>query len=357
MIVGDWHSDIHEQPVFESLSRLGNDVRGFPWHHYFQTDTTKSALSVGVKKAQYKYQIGPLVSELNNELVSEIMDFVPDLIFFYRGTHILKRTLKRAKKLLPNVILVGYNNDDPFSEAYPFWMWRHYKACLRYYDIVFAYRERNLSELEGAGASAAFLLRSWFNPDVHYPETVEAGETPSFSSDVVFVGHFENDGRLEVLESLAAQGISVKIYGPPYEWDKVLLASSSLRSLAPVRLVWGEDYRRAISSSKIALCFFSKLNRDTYTRRCFEIPACKTVLCSEYSSEMAELFQDNREALLFRDTDELIRKVNEVLADEKKRESIAKLGCERVWADGHDITSRMKYMIDEVRSHVSSVNE
>ena len=47
--------------------------------------------------------------------------------------------------------------------------------------------------------------------------------------------------------------------------------------------------------------FFSRLNRDTYTRRCFEIPAAGTLMLCDYSDHAATLFAPGREADFFRD--------------------------------------------------------
>ncbi len=41
--------------------------------------------------------------------------------------------------------------------------------------------------------------------------------------------------------------------------------------------------------------FLSKINKDSYTRRNFEIPAMKKVLLSEYSSELSNMFIEDKE--------------------------------------------------------------
>ena len=86
----------------------------------------------------------------------------------------------------------------------------------------------------------------------------------------------------------------------------------------------------------IALCFLSKLNKDTYTRRCFEIPAIGSALFSEYSEYLANLFIDGTEAVFFRNQNELVEKVTYYLNHKDELEEIRKRGTERVSRDGHE---------------------
>ena len=108
----------------------------------------------------------------------------------------------------------------------------------------------------------------------------------------------------------------------------------------------GQDYVEAIRSSPIALCFLSKLNRDSYTRRCFEIPAIGAALFSEYSDDLTSLFIDGKEAVFFRDKYELVDKVKYYLAHLDELFQIQQGGRRRVLNDGHDIYSRFKRVIE-----------
>lgn len=121
-----------------------------------------------------------------------------------------------------------------------------------------------------------------------------------------------------------------------------------LKHLAPVHLVWNEDYNKALCGAKIALCFFSKLNRDTYTRRCFEIPAAGTLLLSEYSDDLASLYQAGEEADMFKTKQEMIQKINLYLDNDDLRSRVAANGNQRAIIDGHDIVSRMAKVLDFV---------
>lgn len=364
LVVGDWHSQVHEEPVARALATLGHTVERFAWHSYFRPALAPipglAALNRLNYKFQNKYLLGPQFQAVNHDLLTCTLQTQPDTLFVYRGTHITAATLRAIKRAFPRAILVGYNNDDPFSPRQPRWAWRHFVQAIPEYDLMLAYRHHNLDDFLRSGARRVELLRSWFVPEINHPVTLTPEEQKKFKCDVVFVGHNEPDGRLELLEEIVRQGFSLRIFGP-YKgfgengWYPAVYNSSLLRSLAPVGLVWGEDYNKALCGAKVALCFLSKRNRDTYTRRCFEVPATQTMLLSEYSNDLATLYEEGRDADFFRSKEELIKKLRRYVQDDLLRRSIAEAGCRRVWADGHDVVSRMGQLlvrIEELKSRI-----
>lgn len=344
LLAGDWHSQVHEEPAYRALLSLGHQVSCFAWHGYFSTASTGRPTALW-RRLQYKYLLGPCFSRLNADFVRTADTQRPELVFIYRGTHILPASIREIRQRVPGVTVVGYNNDDPFAPDQPRWLWRHFLGCLPEYDAALAYRHHNLPELTRHGAKQVYLLRSWFVPEFNHPVTLSAEESPRFDSDVVFAGHYEDDGRLQLLEQVAKQGFKLKLFGPP-GWESAIERSRWLKALAPVRPVWGEDYNKALCGAKVALCFLSRLNRDTYTRRCFEIPATGTLMLSEYSEDLSSLFEEGQEADYFRSAEELITKLHLYLGDDSRRRAVASAGLARVWRDGHDVRSRMATLLD-----------
>ena len=345
LVAGDWHSELHEQAVYNAFIELGHETLRFAWHEYFKSAGAFSKLIMPFLKAQNKYMFGPLVDRLNHELVDIVAHEQPNLVFVYRGTHIYQKTLQLIHKAAPSAVLVGYNNDDPFSPHYPRWKWRHFLAGVPEYDLVLAYRPHNVDELRAAGARCVELLRSWFIPERNHPVELSDKDRQRFECDVVFVGHYEDDGRLACLEEIVRHGWTLRLFGPGYEWDPVICKSKELKVQMPLELVWGDDYNKALAGAKVALCFFSQLNRDTYTRRCFEIPASGTVLMSVYSDDLAAMFKPDEEAVLFRDIPDLLAKMASLINNEGQIEKIAAAGTKRVWDDGHDVVSRMRDVV------------
>ena len=347
LIVGDWHSEVHEKPVFNALLSFGHEVRAIKWHHYFSSKVGNFFwLKNFFVRLQNKFIIGPLIGKLQKKLIEEVIYFQPDIIFYYRGTHIVPSTLTKIKKILPICVQIGYNNDDPFADGHPKYLWRHFKACLPRYDLVLAYRHANIKEYFAGGAIRVELLRSWYIPERNYPLRLENDTKPEYKSDIIFIGHYENDGRVSCMEKIVEAGYKFKLYGPGYDWDQVLLKNKTLRHLVPVKLVWGEEYNFAINGAKIALCFLSKLNRDTYTRRCFEIPASGTMLLSEYTDDLDSLFKEGLEADYFRNEMEMMEKISFYLSNLPELSRVSSAGYSRVVSEGHDIYSRMRNMIE-----------
>lgn len=348
LVVGDGHSAIHEVAVVEAFRKLGHRVEPFYWQSYFNSQNPVVRLW---QRIQNKFLIGPVLRKLNADLVDAAIQFKPKLIFIYRGTHITPKAISEIKQRLPGCVVYGYNNDDPFADGHPPWLWRHFLKSVPKYDLVFAYRHHNLDDFIKIGAKRVELLRSWYIPHLNHAVTLSDIDEGKYGCDVVFVGHYENDERLEYLEEIARNGFKLRLFGPEYEWNHLLVKSEELNHLAPVHLVWNEDYNKALCGAKIALCFFSKLNRDTYTRRCFEIPATRTLLLSEYSDDLASLYQAGEEADFFKNKEEMILKIKLYLGDDNLRGRVAANGNQRAINDGHDVVSRMAKVLDCVTSY------
>jgi hypothetical protein len=350
LVAGDWYSDVHEEGVYQAYQKLGNEVFRFTWHQYFQPAQVSLPIVEKIetfwRKFQDKFIVGPILGKINRDFIKKVVECKPDLISVYRGTHITKGTLRTIKKRFPEIFLVSHNEDDPFTEGHPYWLWRHFLASIPEYDLVLAHRLRNIKQYEQAGAKNVKFLRSWYAPERTHAVTLSEEDKLKFESDVVFAGHYEADGRIDLLEEIVKNGYKLRLFGPGKYWDPVLQESDLLRHLGPVQMVWGEDYNKVLCGAKVALCFFSKLNCDTYTRRCFEIPATQTVLLSEYSDELATLYQAGVEADFFKSKDELMQKLRRYIDNDTFRASVAQAGYNRVVADGHDVISRMKQVLE-----------
>ena len=347
LVAGDWHSDIHEKPLSESFQKLGHEVRPFSWHQKYEAGDEKTDLQKWMARAEAKFLVGPRIKQVNEDLLAVVREYKPEILFVYRGTHVFPETLDRIHKESPGTYLIGYNNDNPFSEKSGQFAWRHFIASIPKYDLNLAYRHENMQDFAGAGARRVELLRSWFIPEKNRPVELSDSDKQKYNCDVAFIGHFEADGREQYLAEIVKSGFDFKLFGP--EWNRVIDEVPALKKFAPVSSPRGEEYNKAINGAKISLCFLSKLNHDTYTRRCFEIPATKRLLLSEFSEDLNSMFKEGIEADYFRSKAEMIEKIEFYIKNPEARERVAQAGFEKVFAAGHDVTSRAKQIIGWVQ--------
>ena len=357
LLAGAWKWPWYEEACARALMELGNEVHAFSWTAGLLSPRGQSSSTGGpgsaVSRFQHRFLVGPEIWRVNRVFANAVFKINPDIIFAFRATHIFPGTLRLIHSHLPRTLCVQWCNDDPYSPTADRLLWRHLKRSVPQYDLHFSYRTVNTLDLKGSGAGDVELLFPYFIPERDYRE--EPSEDDSSIGDVIFVGHYEPDGRLEYLEHLARTGVSVRIFGALWNGPiRALPRESPLSKVYPVTPLLGSDYRRAISGSKIALCFLSKLNRDTYTRRNFEIPAMGTFMLSEYSDELASLFTPEVEADYFRSSEELNSKVSFYLENDALRRAIAARAQQRVWEDGHDVQSRMAEAMRHIQTKLLS---
>lgn len=287
-------------------------------------------------RAQNKFLLGPAVYRLNRDLLKMARRFRPHLVFVYRGTHVFPSTLAKLRQ--QGCVLMAYNNDDPFSPAYPLYVWRHFKAGLSQYHHIFAYRPKNLDDYRERGFSNVSLLRSLYLPEQTYPLSCKPVDGP-YACDVIFIGHHEPDGRDDILKFLIENGVNLKLYGTLWE-NSPHYALFCRHMGGAIRSVYGTEYNKALNSARMGLVFLSHLNNDTYTRRCFEIPATQTVMLAPYNDDLASLFVSDEETVFYTSREELLERIRALLASPATLERVAKAGLARLKRDGHTARER-----------------
>lgn len=335
LIAGDWRWPFYEQAFSQALSELGHHVIPFSFSDYF-------AGRIGHYQSAIPFP-GPALLRINKQLLKKTSIEQPEVVFVWRGTHILPGTIKQLNH--SGILTVSYNNDDPFGPLVHgntpwhhrfLWMW--YLKYLKEIDISLVYRPINVQEAISFGARNVHVLKPYFIPEYHRPVLLSESDKERFGCDVVYVGHHEPDGREKYLGDLVHAGLRVRLFGDKY-WTRKVLGDLSSDS-SEVFPVYKEDYAKALCGAKVCLAFLSKLNRDTYTRRCFEIPACGRVMLAERTDDLLNMFIEDKEACFFSSTEELVAKTKWLVENPDIAQQIAEAGQRRVWADGHDVKSR-----------------
>lgn len=351
LLVGDYVWPWYQDACAAALESLGCRVVRFGWFEDFRhrvPGRIEPVFNSFLKRAQYRLLTGPAVWQVNRRLIRVAQAERPDVVWFYNVRLISPATVKKLREILPDAVFCQYANDNPFSEDAKRGFWRNFIASIPYFHHHFTYRHRNIDDFRRHGSKRTHLLRSYFIPEADHPEPPE--NIPArFKCDVVFAGHYEDDGRVALLEAVSRAGFKLNLFGGGWEEAGTRIGPDSpLRAHFPIAPVTDADYRYAISGAKVALCFLSSLNQDTYTRRSFQIPAMRTCMLSQHTDDLATLYRPDTDAVFFSDERQLLAQLDRLVRDDNLRSAIAESGYRRVLADGHDVKSRMAEFLEKI---------
>jgi spore maturation protein CgeB len=358
MLVGNYMWPWYQEVCAKALEELGCEVERFGWFddfHHWREGHSEPFYHSHWHRIQYRLHTGPTVWKVSRNLLQRTKLLQPDIIWFYNVQLISPAVVKAMRRECPNATFVQYANDNPFSSLAKQGLWRNFLNSIPLFDVHFSYRMGNINDYRQQGAKYVYLLRSYFVSEDDYQVPHE--EIPEqFKSDVVFAGHYEDDGRVKMLEAVCDAGFHLNLFGGG--WNKALprlRADSPLRDKYPVSPATGVDYRYAICGAKVALCFLSTINRDTYTRRSFQIPAMRTAMLSQYTDDLAGLYEEHKEVVFFRNQQELLENLQRLVYDDNWRQSVAEAGHVKVYTAGHDVKSRMRVLLEQTEKfHISN---
>jgi spore maturation protein CgeB len=287
-VCGDFEWDHYEAMFCRSLRRNGYIVQEFrfPWK-----------LPALVRKLIYKFPIFSYLLFLNHLFLLFIILFsrLP-VVFFWRPV-ILPPFFFRVLRFF-EITVVIYHNDDPrVSDTSIFSRWYLFNKNVAVADISLFYRDKTMDEYRALCHGKIGLLYP-FVEGVRFSASSNVlclDHYPRGAFDLVFIGHYEEDGRLDLLTEVVRSGFTVRIYGSgwPQNYSDLGIHNASIFP------VYGDSYLSALRSGTFALCLLSKKNRDQYTRRCFEIPLTGVVMISERSDFLEEFFAEGTDVIFF----------------------------------------------------------
>ncbi len=292
-----------------------------------------------------------LCSKNEKLLLEAVKEKRPNALFLYRVENIWSRCLKKMKLLYPDMPIAIYHNDDPFRKGWKRYVKSmHYLACVKYTDITYVYRSVNIEEAYHLGAKRVKLYMSHYNSQTDLQELTD-DKFNKMTDEVAFIGHYEPDDRIEILDYLFKNGVNLHVY---YNggWDKCFAVNHwPLENLHPGAK--GKEYMNLIQKVGIALAFFSAKNRDEYTRRCFEIPIMGTLIAAPITPITKQLYSDGENAILFSSKEDLLEKIRYYTDNIDKRNKVAKRGYDNIKNGGYSEIDRASMVIKDFKSIIN----
>jgi len=282
---------------------------------------------------------------MNRRLLRKTERYRPEMIFVCGGYRILPSALSCLRDM--GIITVLWTIDAPNDD---------FKTLIKaapYYTHVFCGGSEAIELFRGAGVNNAEWLPFACNPAEHKKRELEEVETRSLGCDICFVGTVDPQlypERVKLLESISS--LDLKAWGPG---AKSLPASSPLKRKMAGGKTPPELWTKIYSAAKIVLCTHYSDPGKKYpsyqaSPRVYETMACGAFLMCDAQKDVMSLFEDGRHLVIFKDAEDLRKKIAYYLANPEKREAIARAGRDEV-LKRHTYLDRMKVILENVRQN------
>lgn len=274
---------------------------------------------------------------LNNKLISLAFRYAPDLCLIAGGYRVFSETIVKIKERGIRTALwtIDAPRDfQPLIDVAPL------------YDFIFCGGTEAQELLAEAGIKKTHWIPFACDPEFHKPEDVNSEEKKIWGSDVTFVGSFYPN-RAQILEKIV--DFNLKVWGPA--WDK-LRGESPLRKIAKDTQLKPEEWIKILSSSKIGIVIHyqdGKIPCYQATPKVFEALACKSFLLVDDQKDVRSLFEDGRHLVIFKDTEDLRKKITHYLNHPEERKNIVEKGYEELMQK-HTYLHRLRQMLNIIEA-------
>lgn len=329
----------------ETLENLGHKVEVFIYtdSHILPNNLKVKISDVSSKKLPkwhgrflryhskfYRYSPENIIK--NKKLTSTAKKFKPELVLISGGASFLfDKTIEEIKfKFKTKVVMLS--GIDPKLAATP-----AEKTLLKnnLIDFVFGNDCSFIENWKKLGAKKAIVLPvAAVNPKIHKKVSISKEEKDELSSDVCFVGRLTRD-RQKILSSL--KDFNIKIWGDLLPEAPL---SDELKNIYQ-GTAHGEKMVRIYNCTKIAINIQSTMKCGG-NMRTFEIPACGALQIADKVD--LDFFTDKKDIILFKNSEDLKKKIKYYLKNEKERKKIVNESYKRVQKE-HIYEKRFKNLL------------
>lgn len=326
----------------DAIGRLGHDVCEFNFEPYYKRGGPL------LRRIRQRTLWGRSVRKLNQDLLLFASHHRPEVAWLDKPLYVWPETIRQLRRM--GVFTIHFTIDNPFgSREDP--GWRHIVEAIPEYNLHLVQREINLSDYHSAGAQKVMLMRTAYEPTIHFPPHSDWSDAEQ-TNDVVFIGAPYDERPRFLTDLWKIHGIKTKIWGAP-SWESVL-PSEPRQAMWQGHELWNADYRQAIWHSRICLAFVTHSNHDDVAHKSFEIAASGGFLLAEDTPAHRHVFKDGEEAVFFKSVDDCAAMIRKYLSDSNARMRVAKAACSRALESGYSNDARIAPILDYARVQMNT---
>lgn len=311
------------------LEKLGYDVEDFiinaeylqkKWAKENDTKVKDNWLISKLQTLPYVYKFFGKPKWIQEIALAQIKKYTPDIVYIQDLSILNPETLRMIKKYCK--LLVGQIASPPPPKKY-----------LKCFDLIitsFPHFVKEFNKLEIKSEYQKLAFESRILKKVGKQKKVY---------DVTFIGSFtpHHSEGTKVLEEVARK-IPVNVWGQGIEF---LSLHSPLRKNYHGE-AWGLDMYKIFAESKIVINRHIGVSGDyANNMRLYEATGTGAMLITDHKRNLNDLFKVGKEVVEYKNSEDLIDKINYYLRNDNEREKIARAGQKRTLKD-HNYRLRMK---------------
>lgn len=315
-----------EEVYGRGFSDFGCEVKHFTWKEAAPSLSSRSFSQRVAWRLGWQF----LARSANQALIKIANQFQPDLTFVVSPKLIRPSTIQALQQ---HGLVFVFFTDNPLDRHHT-----HSNSWIRQglplWDTVFIWSQELANKLTQKGVKNAVFHPFCSDVQYHFPKKQT---NPTY--DAAFIGNWDDSRKREqYLKAISHH--SLGIWGSDYWLTHCQV--TSMRGLCQGMCTYAE-IPEILGSAKIGLNILRPQNEVGHNIRTFEIPATGTLMLSERSQELLNLFEEDREAVYFSSPEELNQKVEYLLHNQPLAKSITEAGYKQ--AVKHTINERVAEVI------------
>lgn len=272
------------------------------------------------------------VRKANRDLVTNVFEFQPDFVFTFGHYQIQPGALAQIKSSTATLLVHIWPDTLLNVDA-------NLISCLRLFDLVATYSDSSREHLQKLGAPNVAWIPLAGDPSLHPYLECDESEKKQYGADVTFIGGWRPE-REAVLQRLVL--FDLRIWGP--DWGRRCRGNDDLLKRWQGRALYGEEFAKAVRSSKINLNIIDPLNYPAANMRFFEIPAAGGLQVCSRCPEMDEEFMHGEQIFYYQEDEALNELIASLLEDQPLRNKVAEAAQANVLS-AHTYTKRVESIL------------
>ena len=321
LVVGNFWGWSLEWSYVEAFRQLDVAVDTFDWW--------RESLNAAPELAERRYMWRLLSPAANRRLRDRVAADRPDLVLVFKGLLLTRETVEAMKAV--GSLAFCLNPDNPFNPSITSTR-KELRDAISAWDCYFTPGRFLIDRLYSVGLRRVEFLPFAWDPNRHPFQAPR----DAIRYGISFVGSHSAHRERWVRQLV---DLDLHIWGP--RWSR---ASADLQAHVRGGAVTWAQFSDIIAGSAVSLNIIDPWNVPGHNMRTFEIPGCGGLQLSTATDEIADMFEPDKQILVFHTADELRESASWARSDYGRAREIADAGHEMV--SGQTYAQRARRLLE-----------